>query len=96
MEEGVALPQSGAQTDSLSEPESNRLADALRTRADKIRIGTAPRDAASYVQQVDKHWFPPAAEGEDAGILRADFDDPDGMEETAKFFESSGGVTLRY
>jgi len=28
--------------------------------------------------------------------MRTDFDDPDGMENTADFFEASGGVTLSY
>ncbi len=68
----------------------------LKTRAEKIRKGLAPRDATSYVQQFDKQWFTPTAEEEDVGALRADFDDPDSMDETAVFFDSSGGVTLRY
>ena len=94
--EGATLPQSGSATDSFTDAEAKRLASALRARAQKIRKGIAPRDAGSYVQQVDKEWFPPVAEGEDAGIVGADFDDPDSMDDTAKFFESSGGVTLRY
>jgi len=92
----VTLPQSGSETDALTEDESKRLASALRARAEKIRNGLAARDAATYVQQIDKKWFPPTAEGEGVGALRTDFDDPDGMDETADFFESSGGVTLRY
>jgi hypothetical protein len=95
-EAGVTLPQSGSTSDSLTEGETKKLASALRDRAEKIRRGLAPRDATSYVQQVDKQWFPPVGEGEGAGTLHADFDDPDGMDETADFFESSGGVTLRY
>ena len=94
-EAGVTLTQSGSTTDSLSEAETKKLASALRDRADKIRSGLAPRDASSYVQKVDKEWFPSMAEGE-TGTLRTDFDDPDGMDKTADFFESSGGVTLRY
>jgi hypothetical protein len=94
-EEGLTLPQSASETDSLSEDEVKRLASVIRARADKIRKGLAPRDAASYVQQVDKQWFPPAA-GEEVEALSADFDDPDGMDETAEFLDSSGGVTLRY
>ena len=95
-EEGVALPQSGTVMDSLTEAETRRLASALRIRAEKIRKGVAPRDASSYVQQIDKEWFPPDVEREGAGTLNADFDDPDCLDDTAKFFESSGGVTLRY
>ena len=96
MEEGVNLPQSGSATDSLTDAEAKRLASALRARAQKIRKGTAPRDASSYVQRADEGLFPQAVEGKDAGIVSADFDDPDSMDDTAKFFESSGGVTLRY
>jgi len=95
-EEGVTLPQSGSATDSLTGSEARRLASALRARAQKIREGIAPRDASSYVQQVDKEWFPPVIEGKDIGTVSADFDDPDSMDDTAKFFESSGGVTLSY
>ena len=95
-EEGVTLPQSGSTTDSLTDAEARRLASALRARAQKIRKGIVRRDASSYVQQVDKEWFPPALEREDVGTVSADFDDPDSMDDTAKFFESSGGVTLRY
>jgi hypothetical protein len=92
----VTLPQSGSATDSLTEEEAKRLASALRAKAEKIRKGLAVRDATSYVQQIDKQWFPTADKGKDAGTLGANFDDPDDMDETAKFFESSGGVTLRY
>jgi hypothetical protein len=95
-EEGVTLPQSGSTTDSLTAIEARRLASALRARADKIRKGVAPRDANAYVQQIDKAWFSPAVEEGDAGSLSADFDNPDRMDDTAQFFESSGGVTLRY
>jgi hypothetical protein len=94
-EEGLTLPQSGSSTDSFPEDEAKKLASVIRARAEKIRKGVAPRDATSYVQQVDKQWFPPEA-GEDVGVVHADFDDPDGMEDTASFFDSSGGVTLRY
>ena len=92
----MTLPQSGSETDSLTEAEARKLASALRARAEKIRKGIAPRDASSYVQQIDKDWFPPAVEGEGVGTLGADFDNPDCMDDTAGFFESSGGVTLRY
>jgi len=95
-EEGVKLPQSGSATDSLTDAEAKRLATVLRARAQKIRKGTAPRDASSYVQRVDKELFPQVVEGKDAGVVGADFDDPDSMDDTATFFESSGGVTLRY
>ena len=95
-EEGVTLPQSGSATDSLTGAEAKRLASALRARARKIRKGVAPRNASSYVSQVDKDWFPPAVGREDVGAVGADFDDPDSMDDTAKFFEYSGGVKLRY
>jgi len=95
-EEGVTLPQSGSSTDSFTDAEARKLASALRARAQKIRKGIAPGDASSYVQQVDKEWFPPGAEGEDVGTVSADFDNPDYVDDTAEFFESSGGVTLRY
>ena len=94
-EEGVTLPQSGSTTDSIPDDEAKRLASALRARAEKIRKGLVPRDATSYVQQIDKRWFP-VAEKEDAGTITADFDEPDHMDKTAEFFESSRGVTLRY
>ena len=95
-EEGVTLPQSGTASDSLTEAQTRRLASALRARAEKIRRGIAPRDASLYVQQIDKEWFPPEAKGDGVGTLNTDFDDPDHMDDTAEFFESSGGVTLRY
>lgn len=95
LEEGVNLPRSGSESDSLTGDESKRLASALRARAEKIRKGTAPRDASSFVQQADRQWFP-SGEEESTGTLRADFDDPDDMDKTARFFESSGGVVLRY
>lgn len=94
-EEGVVLPQSGSETDRLSEQQAKKLASALRARAEKIRRGTAPRDASSYVRRLDKRWLP-EAQGQKGGAVSADFDDPDGMESTAGFFDSSGGVTLRY
>ena len=93
-EEGVVLPQSGSETDRLSEQQAKELASALRARAKKIRTGTTPRDASSYVQRLDRRWFPKTEEK--AGAVGADFDDPDGMDLTASFFDSSGGVTLRY
>ena len=95
-EEGVVLPQSASPTDSLTEAETRQLAHALRTRAEKIRSGDAPRDATSFVQGADREWFPPSQGSGDDVMVRADFDDPDGVDETANFFETSGGVTLRY
>ena len=95
-EAGVALPQSGSATDSLSEQESKNLASALRDRAEKIRKGLAPRDATAFVRQANEQLLPPVAEKEGAGTIHAEFDEPDGMEETAVFFESSGGVLLQY
>jgi hypothetical protein len=95
-QDGVALPQSGSTSDSFDEEVAKRLASVLRARAEKIRKGLAPRDAASYVRKIDEQWFPPEAEESNAGTLSADFDDPDSMDQTASFFDSSGGVTLRY
>ena len=92
----MALPQSGSSTDSLTAAEAKELASALRARAEKIRKGTAPRDATSFVQQADKDWFPPDHGSEGVGAIRADFDEPDGVDDVADFFELSGGVTLRY
>jgi len=95
VEEGVTLPQNGSSSDSLSDNETKRLAAALGTRADKVRKGMAPRDAKAFVQQIDRTWFP-SMEGQEAGVLDADFDNPDSMDEMAAFFRSSGGVTLTY
>jgi len=92
-EEGVQLPQGGSASDALSNDQAKRLASALRIRADKIRRGVAPRDATAYVRAVEKSTFPP---NQDLGSLQADFDDPDSMDESASFFDSSGGVTLSY
>lgn len=89
------MPQSGSKTDSLGEEDAKTLASALRAKAEKIRKGTAMRDATSFVQQVGEQWFPESKKGE-GGALSADFDDPDSMDETADFFDSSGGVTLSY
>ena len=94
-EEGVALPQSGFETDRLSAGQAKKLASALRARAEKIRKGIVPRDASAYVRGLDRRWLPQTEEP-NAGTVGADFDDPDGMEATARFFDSSGGVTLRY
>ena len=94
-EEHVSLPESGTATDSLSENDAKKLASCLRARADKIRKGLAPRDATAYVRQFDKGWFP-AVEKEDVKISTVDFDEPEQIEEIARFFESSGGVTLDY
>jgi hypothetical protein len=92
-EEGVILPKSDSEKDSLSPKQARELAAAIRSRAEKIRKGVALRDASSYVQQADKEWFDKEEVAVDVG---ADFDDPDGMEKTARFFESSGGVALAY
>ena len=80
----------------MTEVESERLASALRARAEKIRRGLVKRDASTYVEQIGKEWFPRAEDGEDTGVMAARFDDPEDMEKTAEFFETSGGVTLRY
>lgn len=94
LEEGVVLPQSGSDRDRLSARETERLAFAIRARAEKIRKGTARRDASSYVQLVGDEWLPKSKGSVDGP--GADFDDPDSMEATADFFYSSGGVTLSY
>ena len=94
-EGGVTLPQSGSSTEHLDKELAKKLAFVIRTRAEKIRNGVAPRDASSYVQQMDKQWFRSEEEG-DVGTALIDFDDPDGMNQTANFFDSSGGVTLSY
>jgi hypothetical protein len=91
----VILPQSGSSSDSLSDEQAKKLASALRSRADRIRKGKAPRDAKAFVQQMDRAWSP-SMEEQEAGELDADFDNPDSMDETAAFFRSSGGVTLTY
>jgi hypothetical protein len=95
LEEGGALPQSGSSTEVLSNNQTKMLAMALRTRADKIRKGAAPKDATAYVQKLDRGLLP-SGDDKDVGNLRADFDDPDSLDETASFFDSSGGVTLSY
>jgi hypothetical protein len=92
-EEGVVLPKSGSEEDTLSSDQASELAAAIRTRAEKIRKGVAPRDASSYVRLINKEWL---EEDEGAATMSADFDDPDSMEKTADFFESSGGVALTY
>jgi len=94
-EAGLVLPQSGSSRDSLTDEEARKLATVLRARAERIRKGIAPRDAASFVQEIDKEWFPPS-EGKGAGAIGADFDSPESIQETANFFETSGGVTLSY
>jgi hypothetical protein len=93
-EEGVELPQSGSSSETLANNQTKRLALALRTRADKIRKGTAPRDATAYVQKLDRELLPSSNQG--AGTLKADFDDPDSLDEIASFFDGSGGATLTY
>ena len=91
----MVLPQSGAAKDRLSARATKELASAIRARAEKIRRGEAPRDASSYIRLVSERWLP-GSEERGAGDLKADFDDPDAMEETADFFYSSGGITLTY
>lgn len=86
------MPQSGSSTDSLSGYDAKKLASAIRTRAEKIRKGLAPRDGASYVGQIDEQSFP----SKNVGPIRADFDDPVSMDKTADFFDFSGGVTIEY
>ena len=86
------MPQSGSSTDSLSRDDAKKLASAMKTRAEKIRKGLAPRDAASYVRQIDEQSFP----SKNAETTRADFDDPESMDKTADFFDLSGGVTIEY
>lgn len=94
-EEDEALPQSGSSSETLSNNQTKRLALALRAKADKIRKGAAPRDATAYVQKLDRDLLP-SGDGQDMGSLKVDFDDPDSIDETASFFDGSGGVTLTY
>ena len=91
-EEGVTLPQSDSSKDSLGADDSKRLASAIKTRAEKIRKGNAPRDADSFVRQMDEQSF----RSKNSGTIRADFDDPDSMDKTAGFFDLSGGVGIEY
>jgi hypothetical protein len=95
-EEGVELPKNDSETISFTENQTKRLASAIRTRADKIRKGLAPRDAKSYVDRIDIRFFPPEKTTDDRKTTAIDFDNPDAMDETAKFFELSRGVTLTY
>jgi hypothetical protein len=95
-EEGVELPKNESETTSFTEDETKRLASAIKIRADKIRRGLAPRDAKSYVDQIDSRFFPPEETQDKGKTTPVDFDDPDAMDETAKFFELSRGVTLTY
>jgi hypothetical protein len=95
-EEGVKLPKNDSKTISFTEDETKRLASAIKSRADKIRKGLAPRDAKSYVDRIDSRFFPPESPLDERKATPVDFDNPDAMNETAKFFELSRGVTLTY
>jgi len=95
-EEGVQLPKNESETVSFTEDETKRLASAIRARAKKIRKGLAPRDAKSYVDQMDSRFFPSMKTKDEGKTTLVDFDNPDAMDETAKFFELSCGVTLTY
>jgi hypothetical protein len=94
--EGVRLPKNDSETISFTEDETKRLASAIRARADKIRRGLAPRDAKSYIDKIDSRFFPSEQTPDEGKTTPTDFDNPDAMDETAKFFESSRGVTLTY
>jgi hypothetical protein len=95
-EEGVVLPKNESETTSFTEDETRSLAAAIKARSEKIRKGLAPRDAKSYIDQIDSRFFPPE-KGPDEGITTPiNFDEPDALDETAEFFELSHGVTLTY
>jgi len=84
------------ETLSLTEDQTRRLASAIRARAEKVRKGLAPRDAKSYVDKIDGRFFPPEQNQDEGKAIAVDFDNPDAMDDTAKFFELSRGVTLTY
>ena len=81
---------------SLTEKQTRNLASAIRTRAEKIRKGLAPRDAKSYVDKIDGRFFPSEKTQDEEKATVIDFDKPDAMDDTARFFELSRGVTLMY
>ncbi len=95
-EEGVVLPKNDSETISFTEDETRSLAAAIKARAEKIRKGLAPRDAKSYVDQIDSRFFPPEKGPKEEQTTPVNFDEPDAMDETAEFFELSRGVTLAY
>jgi len=95
-EEGVVLPKNDSETISFTEDETRSLAAAIKARAEKIRKGLAPRDAKSYVDQIDSRFFPPKKGPKEEQTTPVNFDEPDAMDETAEFFELSRGVTLTY
>ncbi|HEY6282558.1 MAG TPA: hypothetical protein VIW22_01380 [Nitrososphaerales archaeon] len=95
-EEGVELAKSDSETLSLTEDQTRRLASAIRARAEKVRKGLAPRDAKSYVDKIDDRFFPPEQTPDEGKATAIDFDNPDTMDDTAKFFELSHGVALTY
>ncbi len=95
-EEGVELPKNDSETFSFTEDGTRSLASAIKARAEKIRKGLAPRDAKSYVDKIDSRFFPPEQTQDEGKAIAVDFDNPDAMDETAKFFELSHGVTFTY
>ncbi len=95
-EEGVTLPQSGSSTETITGDDVKKLASAIRVRAEKIRKGLAPHNASSYVKQFDEALWSSKDKEKDAGTVRVDFDNPEDMDKTADFFDSSGGVTMTY
>ncbi len=95
-EEGAELPKNDSETISFTEDQTRNLAAAIKARAEKIRKGLAPRDAKSYVDQVDSQFFPPEKGQDEGKTTPTDFDEPNAMDETAEFFELSQGVTLTY
>jgi hypothetical protein len=95
-EEGVKLANDDSETTSFTEDETKKLASAIRARAEKVRKGLAPRDAKSYVDKIDSQFFSPEKTGDEGKTTPVDFDDPDAMDDTAKFFELSHGVTLAF
>ncbi|MDE1852573.1 MAG: hypothetical protein KGI38_02365 [Thaumarchaeota archaeon] len=95
-EEGLALPQSGSETETLSADEAKKLAVALKVRADKIRKGLALRDADSYLESWYEARTPPAIWEGKGNLHTIGYDEPNEMDKTADFFDLSGGVTFTY
>ncbi|HEV2137867.1 MAG TPA: hypothetical protein VGR53_03430 [Nitrososphaerales archaeon] len=95
-EEGVELAKNDADTLSLTEEQTKKLGSAIRARAEKVRKGLAPRDAKSYVDKIDDRFFSREQTQDEGKSIAVDFDNPDSMDDTAKFFELSRGVTLTY
>jgi hypothetical protein len=95
-EEGVELPKADSETISFTEDQTKELASAIRAKSDKIRKGLAPRGAQAYVDSMDNQFILPEKSQDERKATATDFDNPDDLDETAKFFQLSRGVTLTY